>query len=94
MQRNDSIILFQEQRIRRVWHTDKEEWWVVVEDVIAVLTDSRNQKKYLSTLRSRDKELSKGYPQIVDTLAVNTEGVKRAKIMKKKSCRLFHPLIF
>jgi DNA-damage-inducible protein D len=54
-----------------------EKWWFVVEDIIAVLTNSKNPKKYLATLRSRDKELAKGYPQIVDTLTVDTEGGKQ-----------------
>ena len=75
MKQENSIILFQEKQIRHTWH--QEEWWFVVEDVIAVLTDSKNPKKYLAALRSRDKELAKGYPQIVDTLAVDTEGGKQ-----------------
>lgn len=75
MKQENSIMLFQEKQIRHTWH--KEEWWFVVEDVIGVLTDSKNPKKYLAALRSRDKELAKGYPQIVDTLAVDTEGGKQ-----------------
>jgi DNA-damage-inducible protein D len=75
MEQNNTLILFQEKQIRRTWH--QEEWWFVVEDVIAVLTDSKNPKKYLAAIRSRDKELAKGYPQIVDTLAVDTEGGKQ-----------------
>ena len=75
MKQENTIILFQEKQIRHTWH--QEEWWFVVEDVIAVLTDSKNPKKYLAALRSRDKELAKGYPQIVDTLSVDTEGGKQ-----------------
>lgn len=65
MEQDNAIVLFQEKQIRRVWH--KDAWWFVVEDVIGVLTDSKNPKKYLAALRSRDKELAKGYPQIVDS---------------------------
>lgn len=75
MDNNNQIILFEETRIRRVWHN--ETWWFVVEDIIGLLTDSKNPKKYLAALRSRDKELAKGYPQLVDTLSVNTEGGKQ-----------------
>lgn len=75
MEHSDKIILFQEKQVRRVWHQDK--WWFVVEDIIAVLTGSINPKKYLAALRSRDKELAKGYPQLVDTLTVETEGGKQ-----------------
>ena len=75
MEDNNQIILFGEKQVRRVWHN--EEWWFVVEDIIGLLTDSKNPKKYLAALRSRDKELAKGYPQLVDTLAVATEGGKQ-----------------
>lgn len=75
MEDNNQIILFEEKQVRRVWHN--EGWWFVVEDIIGLLTDSKNPKKYLAALRSRDKELAKGYPQLVDTLAVATEGGKQ-----------------
>ena len=75
MESNNQIVLFEEKQVRRVWHT--EEWWFVVEDIVGLLTDSKNPKKYLAALRSRDKELAKGYPQLVDTLAVTTEGGKQ-----------------
>lgn len=72
MDSSNQIILFEEKQVRRVWH--KESWWFVVEDIIGLLTNSKNPKKYLAALRSRDKELAKGYPQLVDTLPVATEG--------------------
>ena len=75
MENKNQIILFEEKQVRRVWHN--AEWWFVVEDVIGLLTDSINPKKYLAALRSRDKELAKGYKQLVDTLAVATEGGKQ-----------------
>ena len=75
MEMSNHIILFEEKQVRRVWYN--EEWWFVVEDVVGLLTDSKNPKKYLGALRSRDKELAKGYPQLVDTLAVATEGGKQ-----------------
>lgn len=72
MDSSNQIILFEEKQVRRVWHN--ESWWFVVEDIIGLLTNSKNPKKYLAALRSRDKELAKGYPQLVDTLPVATEG--------------------
>ena len=72
MDSSNQIILFEEKQVRRVWHN--ETWWFVVEDIIGLLTNSKNPKKYLAALRSRDKELAKGYPQLVDTLPVATEG--------------------
>lgn len=68
----NKIIVFQEKQIRRVWHND--EWWFVIEDVVLTLTDSKDVKQYIRRMRSRDKELSKGWVQIVLPLPVETKG--------------------
>ena len=68
----NKIVVLQEKQIRRVWH--KEEWWFVIEDVVAVLSESSNPKNYVRDMRRRDQELSKGWGQIAHTLAVQTEG--------------------
>lgn len=72
MEEQNKIIVFQEKQIRRIWHN--EEWWFVVEDVVAVLTDSRDVKQYIRRMRSRDAELSKGWVQIVLPLPIETPG--------------------
>jgi hypothetical protein len=46
----------------------------VVEDVVSVLTDSNDPKQYFKLMRQRDKELSKGWGQIVPTLWRETAG--------------------
>jgi hypothetical protein len=35
-------------------------WYFVVEDVVAVLTDSTDPKQYIKRMRQRDEELAKG----------------------------------
>ena len=67
-----SIVVFQEEDIRRTWH--KNEWWFAIVDVIAVLTDSRDPTQYINRIRLRDKELSKGWVQFVHTLSIITAG--------------------
>ena len=66
------LVVFQEKAIRRTWH--KEEWWFAIVDVVAVLTDSVQPDGYVKDLRSRDKELAKGWGQIATPLRVETEG--------------------
>ncbi len=66
------IALFQRKEIRRVIHNN--EWWFVVVDVVAALTDSANPTDYLNKVRRRDPELAKGYGQIVHPLSVPTCG--------------------
>ena len=71
------IVVFQESRIRRVWHLN--EWWFSVQDVVAVLTDSPNPADYVKKIRFRDKELAQGWGQLVTPLRLETEGgVQRA----------------
>jgi len=72
----DKLALFEEKEVRKVWH--KDDWHFVIEDIIFALTDSKNPKDYLNKLRVRDKELSKGYGQIVHTLRVDTKGGKQS----------------
>ncbi|MCX5668599.1 MAG: Bro-N domain-containing protein [Candidatus Omnitrophica bacterium] len=69
------IAIFKGQKVRKTIH--KNEWWFVVEDVIVVLTDTVNAKDYINKMRLRDKELAKGYGQIVHTLLVETAGGKQ-----------------
>src|SRR3989344_6222844 len=67
-----NIAIFEEKIVRRMWHN--EQWYFAVEDVVYVLTDSKNTKDYINKMRQRDPELSKGYGQIVHTLPIPTKG--------------------
>jgi hypothetical protein len=66
------IALFQKNEIRKTLHAD--EWWFVIVDVVAVLTDSTNPAEYLKKMRLRDESLSAalkgGGGQLVPPLAL------------------------
>jgi hypothetical protein len=66
------IDIFRGKEIRRTLHNN--EWWFVIVDVVAVLTDSVNPSDYIKKMRSRDKELAKGWGQIVTPLSIETPG--------------------
>jgi len=51
---NDKLIVFQDKKIRRVWHND--EWYFSVVDVVKVLTDSIDAKDYWYRLKKRESE--------------------------------------
>ena len=70
----NNIKLFQDRKIRSVWSEKEEQWYFVVEDVVAALTDSTDPKQYVKRMKLRDKELAKGWVQIVPTLLVPTAG--------------------
>jgi DNA-damage-inducible protein D len=69
-----NIKLFESKQIRTVWNEADQKWYFVVEDVIAVLTDSSDPKQYIKRMRQRDNELSKGWVQFVPLLLVDTAG--------------------
>jgi DNA-damage-inducible protein D len=50
------IALFQKKEIRKTLH--QNEWWFVVTDVVAALTDSLNPAGYLKDMRRRDESLA------------------------------------
>lgn len=69
------IEVFKGKDIRRTLHNN--EWWFVVVDVVAVLTDSVNPSGYIKDMRRRDKELAKGWGQIATPLSIETAGGKQ-----------------
>jgi prophage antirepressor-like protein len=72
-----NIKLFESKQIRTIWNKAEEKWYFVVEDVILVLTDSKDPKQYVKRMRQRDEELAKGWVQFVPTLWVETAGGKQ-----------------
>ena len=66
MTKKNQIQLFNENKIRTVWDNDTEEWYFSVVDVVQVLTDSENPRRYLSDLKRKlKKEGSEVYENIV-----------------------------
>ncbi|MBI4447648.1 phage antirepressor protein, partial [Candidatus Woesearchaeota archaeon] len=63
MEKNNTLAVFQGKDIRRTWHYN--EWWFVVEDIVAILTDSQDIKQYLQKMKQRDPILAQGWVQIV-----------------------------
>jgi len=55
--RNTRIALFQKREIRHTLHHD--EWWFVITDIIAALTDSPDPSGYWKKMRKRDPDLGK-----------------------------------
>ena len=72
MQTDTKIAIFKGRKIRRTLH--QNEWWFVIVDVVAVLTDSVQPDGYLKDMRRREPELNKGWGQIATPLLIETEG--------------------
>lgn len=69
------IAIFRHKNIRKTIFNN--EWWFVIEDIVVALTDSVNPKDYITKMKSRDFELSKGYGQFVTPLSILTKGGKQ-----------------
>lgn len=73
MSEQDKIQLFENQKIRTAWDTEKEEWYFSVTDVIAVLTEqptARGASNYWAKLKQRMKE------EGADELLTNCQQLK------------------
>lgn len=51
-----SIRFFDDKEVRAVWDDEKSKWWFSVVDIIRVLTDSKDPRKYWSVLKTRLKQ--------------------------------------
>jgi len=69
-----NLALFEDKQVRRSFYNDQ--WWFVISDIVAALTDSPNPSDYLKKLRRRDPSLSdafEGGGQFVPPLALPFE---------------------
>ena len=55
MTQKESIRLFEERKVRAIWDDEQEEWYFSIVDVISILTESPNPRKYWSVLKTRLK---------------------------------------
>ena len=55
MTKETAIKLFEEKQVRTVWDAEQEKWYISIIDVVGILTDSPNPRKYWSVLKTRLK---------------------------------------
>ncbi|MDR6966300.1 hypothetical protein J2X31_000293 [Flavobacterium arsenatis] len=55
MKQENAIQLFEDKKVRTVWDTEQEKWFISIIDVIAVLTDSVDPNAYWRKLKQRLK---------------------------------------
>ena len=56
MTKERAIKLFQDQRVRVHWDDELEKWFFSIIDIIGILTESPNPRKYWSVLKTRLKK--------------------------------------
>jgi len=56
MTKENTIQLFDNKKVRTVWDAEQEKWFISIIDVVEVLTNSPNPRKYWSVLKTRLKK--------------------------------------
>lgn len=74
---SNAIQLFEGNQIRSVWDSEQEEWYFSVVDIVAVLTESANPRRYWSDLK-RKLQIEEGanelYEKIVQLKFKSSDG--------------------
>ncbi|NCB46569.1 hypothetical protein EOM81_06100 [bacterium] len=55
MKEENTIKIFEDRKVRTLWDVENEKWYFSIVDVIGILTDSPNPRKYWSVLKTRLK---------------------------------------
>ncbi|MBQ8240470.1 MAG: Bro-N domain-containing protein [Bacteroides sp.] len=75
MVKQNAIKIFEEKKVRTLWDSETEEWYFSIVDVVAVLTDSENPRRYWSDLKRKlGKEGSQLYEGIVQLKMLSSDG--------------------
>ena len=76
MNTNDKIQIFEDKRIRTAWDEEAEEWYFSVVDVVGVLSESDNPRRYWSDLKRKMKKegASELYEKIVQLKMRSADG--------------------
>lgn len=77
MHKDNSIVLFNQKRVRRHWDEDEELWYFSIVDVIGILTDSQRPRKYWNDLKKKlDEEGSQLSEKIGQLKMLSPDGKK------------------
>jgi len=78
MTKENTIRLFESKKVRVLWDDSSEKWYFSVIDIIEILTESKNPRRYWSDLKIKlNKEGSQLYEKIVQLKMVAFDGKMR-----------------
>lgn len=78
MTKENTIKIFENKKVRSVWDSEQEKWFISVIDVIEILTESANPRRYWSDLKIKlEKEGSQLYEKIVQLKLAAPDGKMR-----------------
>jgi hypothetical protein len=77
MKKTNSIILFNQKQVRRIWDEEKELWYFSVIDIIEILTESPRPRKYWNALKTKLKQEGSELSQKVGQLKLESSDGKK-----------------
>lgn len=80
MAKGNTIQLFQKQNVRTHWDDKQAKWFFSVQDVVQILSESRDVKQYIKRMRSRNPELNLNWGTICTPLPMIAADGKKRKI--------------
>ncbi len=80
MSKEDKIQLFQEHKVRTHWDEAQEKWFFSVQDIVQILSDSKDVKQYIKRMRSRNPELNANWGTICTPVEMKAADRKIRKI--------------
>ena len=80
MTKETAIKLFEQKQVRTLWNEDEEKWYFSVQDIVEILSESKDVKQYIKRMRSRNPELNTNWGTICTPLAMLAADGKMRKI--------------
>lgn len=74
-----SIRFFDDREVRALWDDENSKWWFSIVDIIAILTESTNPRKYWSVMKTRlKKQWNELTTKCSQLKLISTDGKKYA----------------
>ena len=77
MKKTNSIVLFNQKQVRRIWNEKNEIWYFSIVDVVEILTDSPRPRKYWNALKTKLKQEGSELSQKVGQLKLESPDGKK-----------------
>lgn len=84
-----NIKLFQNNQVRSVWNEHEEQWYFSVQDVVQILTDSKDVKQYIKRIKSRDEQLNTSWGTICTLVEMEAADGRKRKVQAANTKGLF-----
>ena len=80
MKKKTAIKLFEQKQVRTVWNENEEKWYFSVQDIVEILSESKDVKQYIKKMRTRNPELNSNWGTICTPIAMLAADDKIRKI--------------